>query len=951
MMRYLCKNFILILMKKLSFILFSLLSNIAFGQFIENISFSELPQDFQLFPRDANRNAIIPLKGTVLNRWKTVSVVVFREGKIYTYQKAKINAPANNFNLTPVIKAEKSEYSFKIYASDNDKDSTFIIEKKNLVAGDFYVIYGDSNGNTQGVVTYYPTNKYIRTFGTFNQDAQAAGYLGKDTTWSVNENYFQPKVGAWGTNLQELIASKYDIPVCVITGGGPGMYMDLLSDRTGNPFSTGGVYNTFAYRVKKSGLIDHIKGFFFWHGVYELFSRTDVVEYDKKLKKLMGFFQQDFPKTKQFYVFQNDMVSFNIVPIGTDIRESQRKMASVFPNTTPYAAMGLKGSDGVHYTLDGYQKLAEEMLQILEPQFYGKPANVNNFSPNVQKVFFTDASHKAIKLVFQEGQNIVLGNDTTVRSSGNNYNLSLKKYFYPDDNILQNIDIQTIKQEENTILLQANGLINAKTLSYLPPYHTLFAPDYPVFMGPFIKNNSGARALTFGKIKIQEPLSVISNLTSKSTTTDIKLTWSKPNIIAQNAHIILERKAEKEANFKKITTLKNDVSEFQDVSLTSGTTYNYRLKIVADSSESDYAQITASTLAGLGKPNLKSTVLYNNKVQLDWTLPTGADKFQVAWRPFSSKQYTNFTTSNSSNNLIFDGLKPAERYVFKIESSRNLTNETTSDSVIVTMPALLTSPELSSTVLFYNSLKINWKPILGATSYILERKTTTENYKQIASLDSKTTEWLEKDLKENTTYTYRLKAFGDKTESLESTISVNTSAVLATPELTADQITHESVRVKWKAIPNATKYILERQAENETSFTKILETNALLENIDLKLKSNLKYTYRLKAFSDVSESNFGSVEVKTLVILANQEEENSKFKVYPNPAKNELNISFSEVFTGEISLVDILGRSFSEMKLSKQKSVLMDVSGLERGVYFLRIKGEKEIYSRKVLIL
>jgi Secretion system C-terminal sorting domain/Carbohydrate esterase, sialic acid-specific acetylesterase/Fibronectin type III domain len=775
--------------------------------------------------------------------------------------------------------------------------------------------------------------------------------LGKDTTWSVSENYFHPKVGAWGTNLQELIASKYDIPVCIITGGGPGMYMDLLSDRTGNPFTTGGVYNTFAYRVKKSGLIDHIKGFFFWHGVYELFSRTDVTEYDRKLKKLMGFFQQDFPKTKQLYVFQNDMVSFNIVPIGTDIRESQRKMANLFPNVTPYAAMGLKGSDGVHYTLEGYQKLAEEMLQILEPQFYGKPANVNNFSPNVQKVFFTDASHKTIKLVFQEGQNMVLGNDTTIKSSGVNYNLSLKKYFYPDNNILQNIDIQTITVNENSITLQANNLINAKTLSYLPPHHTLFAPDYPVFIGPFLKNNLGARALTFGKVKIQEPLSTISNLSSKSTVTEIKLTWNKPNVTSQNAQIILERKAEKEANFKKITTLKNDISEFQDIALSSGTTYNYRLKILADSSESDYAQITASTLAGLGKPSLKSTVLYNNKVQLDWNLPTGTDKFQVAWRPFSSNQFTNFTTSNSSNNLILDGLKPAERYVFKIQSSRNSTNETTVDSVIVTMPSLLTSPELSSTVLFYNSLKINWKTITGATSYILERKTATENYKQIASLDGKVTEWLEKDLKENTTYTYRLKAFGDKTESLESTISVNTSAVLSTPELTTDQITHESVRVKWKAIPNATKYVLERQAENETAFSKILETNTLLENIDNKLKSNLKYTYRLKAFSDVSESNYGSVEAKTLVILANQEEEKSILKVYPNPAKNELNISFSEIFTGEISLVDMLGRNYLEVKLLKQKSVLLDVSGFEKGVYFLRIKGDEEIYSRKILIL
>jgi Secretion system C-terminal sorting domain/Carbohydrate esterase, sialic acid-specific acetylesterase len=937
-------------MKRLSIILFCLLSNFAFGQLIENISFVELPQDFQLFPRDVNKNAVIPIKGTVLSRWKTVSVIVFREGKIYSYQKVKINAPSNSFNLTPPIKAEKAEYSFMVYASDNDKDSTFIVQKKNIVAGDFYVIYGDSNADTQGVVTYYPNNKYIRTFGTYNHDAQSVGYLGKDTLWSVNQNYFLPRVGAWGTNLQETIADKYDIPVAIITGGGPGMYMDLLTDRTGNPFTTGGVYNTFAYRVKKSGLIDHIKGFFFWHGVYELFSKTDAVAYDKKLRKLMGYFQQDFPKTKQFYIFQNDMVSFSLTEVGVDIRESQRNMASIFPQTTPYAAMGLKGSDGVHYTLEGYKKLADEMLQILEPQFYGKQPNPNNFSPNVQKVFFTDASHKTIKMVFQEGQNIVLGNDTTVRSGGNNLNLSLKKYFYNDKNYTQNIDIQSIKSNTNTILLQSNNSINGKSLTYLPPYHAQFSPDFPVFVGPFIKNSLGQRGLSFTGVKIQEPLQSINNLTSKSTISDIKLTWNKLNI-TQNAQIILERKAEKEVDFKRIVVLKIDAIEYQDLNLPSSSSFTYRLKISADSSESDYAQITASTLSALGKPSIKNTILYNNKVQLDWTIPMGADKFQVLWKQASASQYIIFTNQNSSNNLIFDGLKAGEKYVFKIDAFRSTSNEATTDSVTVTMPSLLAKPELSSTILFYNSLKINWKAIPGAASYILERKTGTENYNKIATIDGKAIEWLEKDLKENTTYTYRLKAFGDKTESLESTISANTSAVLANPEITADQITHESIKLKWKAIPNATKYVLERQPEGEANFTKILETNSLLENIDLLLKNNQKYTYRLKAFSDISESSFGVIEVKTLAVLTNQNEENSVFKVYPNPTKDKINVSFLEPFTGDISLIDIVGRNFLEIKLVKQKSAMMDVSGFQKGIYFVMIRGNEGVYSQKVVIL
>ena len=944
------KPFIRMMMKILSFILFCcLLSNITFGQVKENIFFTELPQDFQLFPRDVNKNAIILIKGTVLNRWKTISVTVFREGKLYTYQKTKPNSVTNNFGFNPTIKAENAEYSIKIYASDNDTDSTFIIEKKSIVAGDFYVIYGDSNGNTQGVITYYPTNKYIRTFGTFNQDGQAATYLGKDTLWSINENYFLPKVGAWGTFLQESITNKYDIPVCIITGGGPGMYLDLLSDRTGNPFSTGGVYNTFAYRVKKSGLIDHIKGFFFWHGVYELFSKTDAVAYDLKLRKLMDFFQQDFPNTKQFYVFQSDMVRASFNEAGADIRESQRNMTSIFPKSTSYTAMGLKGSDGVHYSTDGYKKLSDEMLQILEPQFYGKTQNPNFLSPNLQKVFYTDASHKTIKMIFQEGQNIVLDKDTTVLSNGNTLNLSLKKYFFGDKKYAQNIDIQSITVDGNAITLRITNMINAKTISYLPPYHAQYSSDFPVFIGPFIKNSVGQRGLSFAGIKIQESLQTIGNITSKSAISDIKLMWNKP-IISSNAQIILERKAEQELNFRKIITLKNDATEYQDLNLPSSTSFTYRFKILADSSESDYTQITASTLITLGKPNLKTTILYNNKVQLDWTIPTEIEKFQVSFKQALASQYTAFITPNSSNSLISDGLKPGEKYVFKIVVSRGSTNETTSDSVNVTMPALLAKPEISSTILFYNSLKINWKTIIGANSYLLERKTGTEDFKSIATLNGKILEWLEKELKANTVYTYRLKAFGDKTESLESIITTTTSSILATPEILADQITHESIRLEWKAVPNATKYVLDRQAESETTFTKILESNSLLESIDTKLKSNQKYTYRLKAFNDISESAFGIIEVKTFAILANQNEESNIFEVYPNPANNKLTISFSESFTGDVSIMDLLGRSFKEIKLVKQKSISMDISNFEKGVYFVIVNNNEAVFSRKILV-
>ncbi len=915
--------------------------------------FSQIPQDFQLYARNDKKIATIPISGTIQDKgWKTISVSVYREGKLFSFQKSnvQVNKQEDTFLLNPIIKSEKAEYSIKIYASKSDNDSTFITERKNIVAGDFYVIYGDSNGNTQSVVDYYSTNKYIRSFGKYNQEAQR-DYLPKDTLWSQSENFSLPRVGAWGTMLQEFIAERYDIPVAIITGGGPGMYIDLLTDRTGTGLNPGGVYNSFGYRIKKSGLIDNIKGLFLWHGVYELFSKPNPVEYDAKLKKMMGFFEQDFPNIQQYIVFQSGIVKFSLNgDDGAFIRESQRNMSSLFPKVISYAAEGLKGYDGVHYSKQGYEKCAEEMLSMLEPLFYEKPFEPNVISPNLQKVFYVDENHFRIKLVFQENQQIVLGNDTTIRNNGQEVKLSLKKNFFQDEIFSKNIDIQDISSQNNTVTILNNVAYSAKRLAYLPPFHKDYSADYPIFIGPYIKNKSQTRAMAFNDVKIQEPLPNPKNLSATATPSQIKLFWSIAQL-PKNAQLFIERKSEKDDNYRPIKTLATSVLEYTDAALPNATTYSYQLKIASDSSESIYSQITVKTLEGLAKPKLTSTILYNNKAQLAWNTVNGAENYLVQRRLKSSNQYTTLINSanNSIKSLIDSSLTPNQGYLYKISTTRK-PDEITSDSIEVFTPAFLTKPELSSTILFYDSLKINWKEIVGALFYTLERKSGNEVYKQIATPDSKSTEWIDKDLVENTGYSYRLKAFGDKTESLENIITVQTPAILSTPELTAETVTHENIKLKWKSVTNANKYFLERLAQGETTFQKIFETDDILEYSDVKLKDNTAYSYRLKALSNVSESGYVKIDLKTLAILATQSEENTIFKVFPNPTSEQLTISFIEPISGNLSFVDLLGKTVFEQKMTKQKRVEINVSTFKKGIYLVLIKTNQELYSQKVII-
>ena len=149
---------------------------------------------------------------------------------------------------------------------------------------------------------------------------------------------------------------------------------------------------------------------------------------------------------------------------------------------------------------------------------------------------------------------------------------------------------------------------------------------------------------------------------------------------------------------------------------------------------------------------------------------------------------------------------------------------------------------------------------------------------------------------------------------------------------------------------HANKYILERQAIGETVFQKIFETDNILEYTDSKLKDNSSYSYRIKAFSNVSESNYSKIDVKTLVILSVSQEKNNIFKLFPNPANDKINVYFNEPVSGNLSLVDLTGRNIFEQNLFKQKSVVIDVYNVQKGIYFVLIKTNQELYSQKIII-
>ena len=87
-----------------------------------------------------------------------------------------------------------------------------------------------------------------------------------------------------------------------------------------------------------------------------------------------------------------------------------------------------------------------------------------------------------------------------------------------------------------------------------------------------------------------------------------------------------------------------------------------------------------------------------------------------------------------------------------------------------------------------------------------------------------------------------------------------------------------------------------------------------------------------------------------MAALGTQEFENTLFKAYPNPTENLLTIALqnnAEVID-TVSVYDISGKTMKVQKTANA-TVVLDLSDLSRGIYFVKVQSEGQEKVLKVV--
>ncbi len=474
------------------------------AQKIGDITFNKLPQDFQLVPRELTNLAAVPVSGAVTNPAVTgVSVRVLRNGALFAYAKPALSA--SKFSSSFSIRAELAEYDVEVYAFKG-VDSSLVVRRKSVVAGDVYYVTGQSNAWIGPIDDLVYQGTWVRSFGLVQANDNYGPYVLADTLWSLPVG--RARIGPWAAEIAKQLFESEKIPMAFINSAAGGSYIDfhlILSGNVTSPITGGDI---MYYKALKSGTISKVRGIIFRQGEGEVALENGTPNlWGTKFLALKDKWLKYFPSVEKIFLPQLNVYEYRY-DLAAISRENQRKYHAQDPMIRGYATVGTLGFDRLHYSNAGYRQSGQELARIMLKEMYGQKLSPQIYSPNIQRAYFNSRSERdKLYLEFEEGQEMVATLDTTVRDEqGNLQSRRLGQNFFWDDFNAKSFDsfITNIEVEGRKVILTFKEPYDRNVISYLPDYHRefeAFKKSY-AFPGPFLKNKMGMRAFGFTRFPV-----------------------------------------------------------------------------------------------------------------------------------------------------------------------------------------------------------------------------------------------------------------------------------------------------------------------------------------------------------------------------------------------------------------------------------------------------------------
>ena len=324
----------------------------------------------------------------------------------------------------------------------------------------------------------------------------------------------------------------------------------------------------------------------------------------------------------------------------------------------------------------------------------------------------------------------------------------------------------------------------------------------------------------------------------------------------------------------------NEVFRTSDSSVTSCTvgslkgnsTYSLRIRAFAGTAYSDYTRLAVKTklanVAGLKAQDVTATA-----VKLDWARNAGATGYII--EQYKGGKWTKLAVTKNNTTLTFTvkGLAECTPYSFRVKAYKNDGSKTNySDYVTVKASTLLgTVKNAKVTSVTGSWITLEWAKNDKATGYSIEQYKGGK-WTVIATTKNNTTlKFTVKGLKNDTTYSFRIRAY--KTAGASNVYSdyvriAGKTRIPNVAKFTGSAVSASEVKLDWSKNDKATGYVIEQYRGGKWTAIATTKNNTTLTFTVKGLARGTTYSFRIKSFrktgSTTEFSEYASVKVKTV---------------------------------------------------------------------------------------
>ena len=290
--------------------------------------------------------------------------------------------------------------------------------------------------------------------------------------------------------------------------------------------------------------------------------------------------------------------------------------------------------------------------------------------------------------------------------------------------------------------------------------------------------------------------------------------------------------------------------------LAADTTYTFRIKAYAISGESeiysDYVRIAGKTrIANVA--SFKGSAVSASAVKLDWSKNDKATGYVI--EQYKGGKWTTIATTKNNTTLTFTvkGLAEGTAYSFRIKSFRKTGNTTDfSEYTAIKAATLLDGvSDFKVTSVTGSWITLEWAKNDKATGYSIEQYKGGK-WTVIATTKNNTTlKFTVKGLKNDTTYSFRIRAY--KTAGASNVYSdyVRIAGKTRIPNVATfkgSAVSQSAVKLDWSKNDKATGYVIEQYKGGKWTAIATTKNNTTLTFTVKGLAKGTAYSFRIKSF-------------------------------------------------------------------------------------------------------